>query len=240
MGTKLGARVNLSFAYEWVDMSIPLYNAVPMPSYAGIAQFRTLKSNILRPLSTLAPGSALFHQGDPGADVIQLVKGTMCSYHPTTDGERLISSFILPGESFCLSFKGKRAFSVEAISECLYRRLTASEMAGLPDPKHLDELIRTEAFQLHTSALDRLHRRADEKTAAFILDLAFRSGGTVSDGSRVRLEMSRADMAAYLAVTIETMVRSLKRLCRSQIVQALTTHEFEIRDLRRLRQYAGD
>ena len=219
-------------------MSMPQHNAVRTPNYAGVAQLNTPKPNILRPLSTLAAGSLLFDQGDPGADVIQLVKGTMCSYHPMHDGERLISSFILAGESFCLSFKGKRAFSVEALSECLYRRLTLSELGNLPDTEPLEELIRSEAFRLHSSALDRLHRRADEKTAAFILDMARRSGGAVSDGAHVHFEMSRADMAAYLAVTIETMVRSLKRLCRSQVVHAVTMHEFEIRDLKRLRQYA--
>lgn len=221
-------------------MSIPQYNAVRMPNHVGIAQVSILRPHTVRPLSALSAGSVLFDQDDPGTDVIHLVKGTMCSYHPTKDGERLISSFMLAGEFFCLSFKGKRAFSVEAVSECLYRRLTVFEAANLPEAEPFDEMIRSEAIRLHASALNRLHRRADEKTAAFVLDLARRSGGAVSNGSRVRFEMSRADMAAYLAITIETMVRSLKRLCRSQAVQAITMHEFEIRDLKRLREYAGD
>jgi CRP/FNR family transcriptional regulator, anaerobic regulatory protein len=197
-----------------------------------------------KPLSQLRSGQTLFFEGDPGSDVFLLVKGTIC-FHRFISGDcRVVLGFSLANEVFSLSLNEKHLCSADAVSDCLFRRLSRAELESM---RHngsglLEEVtnhLRNEPWRLQFDTLNRLHMTADESVARFICEIGSRSNPRFTNGSRVHLDMSRADIASYLGLTVETVVRSLKRLTASGAMIAFAPHDFGIRDLESLMFHAG-
>jgi len=211
--------------------------AVRRVSISQIAEAPNVKA---RNVTRIEAGTSLFHQGDAGTNAIFLIKGTMCSYRITKDGDRLINGFMLSGEIFRHSYDGVRVNSVDAISDCIFQRLTPTDLDALgaagTHSKQLDRLPH-EGWKMTSDLLNRLHMSGDQRVAHFILDFAQRSNAA-SDNSPFNLQMSRAEIASYLGLTTETVVRSLKRLAVEGMFTAITPHDYRIRDLKRLRELA--
>ncbi len=61
-------------------------------------------------------------------------------------------------------------------------------------------------------------RTAEEKVAAFLLNLQTRYGRIGAMSVNVPLPMSRQDIADYLGLTIETVSRTLTKLAKEKVV----------------------
>lgn len=198
-----------------------------------------------KPLSQLRSGQSLFFEGDQGSDVFLLVKGTIC-FHRFISGDcRVVLGFSLAGEVFNLSLNGRHLCTAESVSDCLYRRLSRSELEAMRENgsgllEDVTNHLRNEPWKLQFDTLNRLHMTADESVARFICEMGSRTNPRFTNGSRVHLDMSRADIASYLGLTVETVVRSLKRLTASGAMIAFAPHDFGIRDLGSLLFHAGN
>jgi CRP-like cAMP-binding protein len=140
-----------------------------------------------------------------------------------TDGRRQIIDLLLPGDFFGFTVSNEYDFSVEAVAEgttvACYPRLHV-EMLADEDPRLAREL-RQAAF----AALSRLQTQllivgritALEKVGSFLLEMA----GRLSDGAidRVVLPISRYDIADYLALSVETVSRSLTDLKHRGVIE---------------------
>ncbi len=213
--------------------------------YTGLAfQSRVHSAVSSKPLSQIRAGQALFHEGDQGSDVVQLVKGTVSLQRFISDECRVVLGFVLAGEVFSMSLNGRHICSADAVSDCLYRRLGNSEIEssrenGADFVGELANHLRDEPWRLQFDTLSRLHLSADESVARFICEIGMRSNLRLMNGSRVHLDMSRADIASYLGLTVETVVRALKRLTASGAIIAFAPHDFGIRDAESLLVQAG-
>jgi CRP-like cAMP-binding protein len=132
------------------------------------------------------------------------------------DGRRQIVDLLLPGDFFGFTARAEYGFAVEAVMEgtliAAYPRRRV-EMLADTDPQ-LGRELREISFQI----LSRLQAQllivgrvtALEKVGSFLLEMAAR----LSDGpaDRVVLPISRYDIADYLAVSVETVSRSLTDL----------------------------
>jgi CRP-like cAMP-binding protein len=197
-----------------------------------------------KPLSQIRAGQALFFEGDQGSDVFLLVKGTICFHRFISADCRVVLGFSLAGEVFSLSLNERHLCSAEAVSDCLYRRLSRTELDAMRGDgrSFLEEVtnhLRNEPWRLQFDTLNRLHLTADESVARFICDIGSRSNPRFTNGSRVHLDMSRADIASYLGLTVETVVRALKRLTASGAMIAFAPHDFGVRNLESLLIHAG-
>ena len=197
--------------------------------------FRAQRVEVAKPLLQLRLGSSLFFEDDEGDDVFHLVEGTIAFYRFMSDDHRVICGFALAGEVFNMSHRGRQFCSAEALSDCLYWRrswqdVEANRTEGAMRDKYL-ACLHSEPWTMQLQALHRLHLSADESVAHFIVEIGRRANPALTNGSRVRLEMSRADIASYLGLTVETVVRSLKRLTSDGLLIAYTPHEFGICDL---------
>jgi CRP/FNR family transcriptional regulator len=198
-------------------------------------QLSARRPEAAKPLSQLRAGSSLFFEGDEGDDVFHLVEGTIAFYRFMSDDHRVICGFALAGEVFNMSHRGRQFCSAEALSDCLYWRrswqdLEANRTEAAMREKYL-ACLHSEPWTMQLQALHRLHLSADESVAHFIVEIGRRVNPGLTNGSRVRIEMSRADIASYLGLTVETVVRSLKRLTSDGLLIAYTPHEFGICDL---------
>jgi CRP/FNR family transcriptional regulator len=111
--------------------------------------------------------------------------------------------------------------AAEAVSEVKVCRFARLAFLGYVDSRpHL--LRRLHEFAGHELSLaqDQMlllgRRTAEEKVAAFLLNLQTRYGRVGTISVNVPLPMSRQDIADYLGLTIETVSRTLTKLAREK------------------------
>ena len=80
-------------------------------------------------------------------------------------------------------------------------------------------LFRMLSKELGTASLLAGDHAADERVAAFLLDLAARHAVRGFSGTRLRLSMSRAEIANYLRLAAETVSRVLSRFGAQQLIE---------------------
>jgi CRP-like cAMP-binding protein len=163
-----------------------------------------------------ARGERIYGRDDPVEHWYRVLSGMARKSTVFSDGRRRIVDFLIPGDFFGFSARGERCFDVEAVLEDTtvvhYPRRTLELLAD-NDPD-VGREIRDMAFE----SISRLQARllilgrvtAVEKVTAFLIEMAERSC-EVSD-TAVVLRMSRYDIADYLALSVETVSRSLTSL----------------------------
>lgn len=193
-------------------------------------------------VARLDAGATLFEQGDDARHVYNVTAGTIRLSRTLADGRRQITGFMLPGDFIGLSVRMVHAYSAEAIGPCQVCRFTASQMRDLME--HLPRL----EHELFDRARDELDAAQDqmlllgrkspmEKVASFLLDLAHRCERWGDHADRVRLDMTRTDIADYLGLTIETVSRTLSQFARDGLIRLPAANRWiELCNLQALRQ----
>jgi CRP/FNR family nitrogen fixation transcriptional regulator len=209
----------------------------------GIAYYRHLLTNRPHPLVNLDALAAIipFHrgqeicsQGRPVEHWYLVISGAarQCALRP--DGRRQIVDLLLPGDFFGFAAGEEWDSTVEAVAEGTvvagYPRRQIETLAD-SDPKIARELRRI-AFaalsRLQTQLLILGRITALEKVGSFILEMAARLHD--NDDSRVALPVSRYDIADYLAVSVETVSRSLSDLKQRGTIKLSGTRTVRIVD----------
>jgi CRP/FNR family transcriptional regulator len=174
-------------------------------------------------VKNFAAKTMLFDQGAPAGSVFNVTEGIVRLYKSLPDGRRQIVGFALPGDFLGLALQdryGVAAEAVTAVSVCRFDR--SAFLACVEDKPHL--LRRLHEFAGHELGLaqDQMlllgRRTAEEKIAAFLLNLQTRYARIGATSVTVPLPMSRQDIADYLGLTIETVSRTLTRLVREKIL----------------------
>ncbi len=186
----------------------------------------------------------VFFEGDTKDHVYLVEKGTVCLYKTLPDGRRQIVDFAYPGDLIGLGCPGDHVFSAQAITLTRLRCLPAGllhEMA-LHDPQVGMQLYRALSDQL-LSARDLLltvgQRNATERLGALLLALSRRNERTGADPDRIALPMTRADIADFLSLTIETVSRTFTKLRQSGIIDLVQSSLVVIRDQKALERLAA-
>jgi len=198
------------------------------------------RAHPLKSLDTLAMirpchrSQEICSQDGPAEYVYYVVFGAARRCVLRADGRRQIVDLLLPGNFF--GFTGGDAYdsSVEAVSEgTLVARYPRRRVEALADA---DPELARELRQVALDALSRSRAQllilgrvtAVEKVGSFILEMAAR----LSDGNtdRVVLPLSRYDIADYLAVSVETVSRSLTDLRNRGVIALSGTRTIRIVD----------
>lgn len=168
----------------------------------------------------------LFRAGDPLGPVFKITEGIASVSRTFANGQRQILRFLLPGD-VCgyLSEDGRYSFDGEAITEvvtCTFPRAGFEAFAARnPD---FGEAIRLEMSAVllevgrHMTAVGQLE--ALERVADFLLGLwtTFEARGLHIRA--LRLPMTRADIADYLGMRVETVSRAFTGLRRRGLIEA--------------------
>lgn len=200
---------------------------------AKLEEFRNLGWTL-----RLAPGQALFHEGDPATRVFTLTRGSLKLYKLLADGRRQVTGFLQPGDFLGISVDDEHAFSAEALEE--------AQLCWFPRPRFDDfvddhsamerELYRMAAHELAAAQQQFVllgRKTATERLASFLLVLSERAGPHCRT---VKLPMSRSDIADYLGLTKETVSRVLSALRRDRVIRLESLDTVEILDRDRLEQ----
>jgi CRP/FNR family transcriptional regulator, nitrogen fixation regulation protein len=150
------------------------------------------------------------------------------------DGRRQIVDLLLHGDVFGFTSRDEYDFSVEAIAEgTVVARYPRRRVEMLADA---DPQLAREVRQVAFAALSRLQTQllilgritVLEKVSSFILEMASRL--CTERGNSVALPMSRYDIADYLAVSVETVSRSLTDLKQRGVIKLAGTRVVRIVD----------
>ena len=198
---------------------------------ARLEEFRNLGWTL-----KLAPGQALFHEGDPATRVFTLTRGTLKLYKLLADGRRQVTGFLHPGDFLGISVDDEHAFSAEALEDsqlCWFPRARFDDFVE-DQPKMERELYRMAAHELAAAQQQFVllgRKTASERLASFLLLLADRTSAAEGKKSAmVRLPMSRSDIADYLGLTKETVSRVISSLKRDRIIRLESLEMIRILD----------
>ena len=192
---------------------------------------------------TLKPGDVLVRQGDPANHLFNVTSGSVRVYRLLPDGRRQITGFLFAGDFLGLATGDTYAFSAEAIeasTACRFRRNEyRDEVRNNPalEAALLDRVTHDlAAAQAQMLLLGR--KTAQERIASFLLDLPAHDPCRPGPADHVRLPMTRAEIADYLGLMIETVSRVLTRFKTSGVIRLLSLNELRIEDPARLRAIA--
>ncbi len=208
-------------------------------------QSRTENDSFHLPVSdaiSLAPGLALqgvrrrfsrneeiFGEGEPAEHLYRVVSGVVRTIRFTSDGRRQILAFHFPGDVFGIETGDRHALAAEAVTDSAVSvvRRSMVEAAAARDPQAAHGLLKLvsghlQKSQEHVLVLGR--KGAGERVAAFLLQLADRVRPDIE------LPMSRADIADYLALTIETVSRAFTQMERDHAIDLPSSRHVVVRD----------
>lgn len=173
----------------------------------------------------------IFGQGEAAQYVYRVVSGAVRTIRFSCDGRRQILGFHLPGDVFGIESGAQHTLTAEAVGDCeisLIRR-SLIETAAAQDARAAQALLALMQRQLHAAqehALVLGRKGASERVAAFLLQLTDR----VSTECEIDLPMSRADIADYLALTIETVSRAFTQMERDHTIALPSSRHVVVRD----------
>jgi len=159
----------------------------------------------------------LFADGDAVTSIYRVLSGALCLYKVLPDGRRQVIDFAYSGDVIGLESGSHATYNAQATVatrvSCLPRAIL--DHAAANDPRIAMQLYRTmasnvEAMRDHLICVGQ--RSATERLVGFLLALARRRASVGSGTDCVELPMTRADIADFLGLTIETVSRTLSKL----------------------------
>jgi CRP-like cAMP-binding protein len=171
---------------------------------------------------TVSVGAHLFREGDIATNIYEITEGVFRLSRVLDDGRRQVIAFGLPGD--IIGFPNGTAHhsdceAIQAGAVITYRRHALDTLEGDHDTHQrlLHAALREiSAMQDHLMMLAR--KSALEKVASFLITLSNRIGTSPGGLTRCALPMSRADIADFLGLTIETVSRTLTRLRKAGVI----------------------
>ena len=157
----------------------------------------------------------LFRQGEKVKALYVLRTGSMKNYISIPHGTDHVVRFHLPGDVIALDAIGDQAHSssVQALEDVSLCQIPASCIedgcdVDLKLSMHLLRLTSTQVVREQRRGLILSHRDAAERVALFLLQLSTRYRKHGLPECEFELNMSRGEIASYLALTIETVSRA--------------------------------
>lgn len=206
---------------------------------ANLARFKSMGWTL-----KLAPGQALFHEGDPATRVFTLTTGTLKLYKLLADGRRQVTGFLYPGDFLGISVDDEHAFTAEAVENAQLCWFPSSRFDDFVEDEAVmeRELYRMAAHELAAAQQQFVllgRKTAMERIASFLLSLEQKTRRPREGAAGlVRLPMSRSDIADYLGLTKETVSRVISALKRDHIIRLEELNSIQILDRERLAQLA--
>ncbi|MEZ5994614.1 MAG: helix-turn-helix domain-containing protein [Hyphomonadaceae bacterium] len=180
---------------------------------------------------TFGRNEEIFGQGECADYVYRVVSGAVRSIRYGSDGRRQILAFHMPGDVFGLEPGAAYSLSAEAVGDAevaAIRRslLDAAASESATAAKALIALAQRQLHDVQEHALVLGRKGAGERVAAFLLQLTDRT----APRAEIELPMSRADIADYLALTIETVSRAFTQMERDHTIALPSSRRVVVRD----------
>lgn len=182
--------------------------------------------NIIQRKQVLKKGEFLFKAGDNFDAIYAIRSGSIKSYTISTDGTEQLTGFHLPGEMVGLNAVSTetypsfaKALETSLVCSIPFDRLEtlARDLPGLQ--KQLFRVMSGEIRDEQELMMLLSKKNADEKFAAFVINLSARYQRRGLSGTEFFLSMTRSDIGNYLGLAVETVSRLITRLSKKGLIE---------------------
>lgn len=191
----------------------------------------------------LHKGDYLFRAGEPMRQVFAMRSGSLKTFLLAQEGGEQITGFHLPGELLGLDALGTECYlsyavALETSLVCSIPFAQLEELAG-SIPQLRKQLLSTLSREIHAEQehLSHSRERAEQRLAAFFVQLSQRHSQRGLSAQVFNLPMSRGEIGNYLGLTTETVSRLFTRYRNSGLIR-LNGREIQLTDLPALHQLA--
>ncbi len=192
-----------------------------------------------------ASGDYLYRSGDSFKSLYAIRSGSFKTRILHDDGREQVTGFVMPGEIIGLDAISTDAHTCEAVA------MEASEVCELPFAKlevlsreipslqrHLHKIMSREIVRDQGIMLLLGSMRAEERLAAFLLNLSQRNAAHGMSPTQLTLRMSRLEIGSYLGLKLETVSRAFSHFQEDGLIR-VKARAIEILALPRLRELMG-
>jgi CRP/FNR family transcriptional regulator len=177
----------------------------------GLAELHCLVEHV----GPYRPGESIVRTGDRFGAIFAVRSGTVKTRLVDLEGRELVLGFHLPGELVGLNAIHPETYPCDAVALDVVEvcRFSFPALATLATriPQIQQELFRRLSKDIGEASLRNQESTADERLAAFVLDLSARYEARGFRPDSLHLAMSRSDIANFLGLAAETVSRVLRR-----------------------------
>ena len=174
----------------------------------------------------LRKGATLFRTGDRFASLYAIRSGSCKTVALAADGHEQIAGYHMAGEILGLDgigtdSHGCQAVALEDTEVCAlpFERLQALALQSSGFQRNLYRLISREIARGHALILMLGTMHAEQRLAAFLLDLSQRYHARGYSSCEFVLRMTREEIGSYLGLKLETVSRLFSRFQREGLLQ---------------------
>ncbi len=179
--------------------------------------------------------------GAKRSDVIYLLKSGLLVLSANGSGDRRqLLTILYPGDVFSMALVPPLdGIGLVAMTDCELSRMRPSALDDSPkELREFDALLGERTAELHARSILHIARLAslssESRVAAFILELALRTGQVVNDTVTCDLPLSRSDIADYLSLNADTLSRIMTRLKSRGAVATVGRSRAIVKSVKRL------
>ncbi len=176
-------------------------------------------------------GETLYRMGEPLTAVYAIRFGTLKTHVTMEDGRTQITGFHLPGEVVGLDGLSEMqhasdATALEDTEVCVVRFDDLQTLSGtLPSlQQQFLRLMSKEISQDQVMLITLGSMRAEERLAAFLVNMSERLSMRGYSSSEFVLRMSREEIGSYLGLKLETVSRLFSRFAEAGLIQIRQRH----------------
>ena len=185
-------------------------------------------------------GQSLYRAGDPFHSIYAVRSGTLKTSLELADGREQVSGFSLGGELMGLDglADGRHASSATALEDAEVCAIPFAHLCGLSAAnagvQHaLNRLMSREIVREHSLMLLLGSMNAEERLAAFLVNMSQRLKARGYSASEFHLRMSRSEIGSYLGMKLETVSRTFSSFQQQGLLEVDKRH-IRILDIGRL------
>jgi len=207
--------------------------ARPLSVCASIDDADLIRLDALAEHLNLQAGDTLTRAEDPALHVFNITSGSVRVYKLLADGRRQIVGFLFAGDFLGLATGDNYVFSAEAIepvTACRFRK--ADYRTLIRETPALETALLDRASHELAAAQNQMlllgRKTALERVSTFLMELPGHDPARQGQDGRVHLPMTRAEIADYLGLTIETVSRVFTRLKTQGVIRLLSLTELRV------------
>lgn len=188
-------------------------------------------------------GSYLLHEEDSTKYVYNLSSGVSAVERLASDGRRQIMAFIYPGDFIGVSAGPAYSISDRALTDMTACKWHIRDIQALyVKYPELEQRVHEIATRILAATMDQIfvlgRKNAIEKIAYFLLYIDKRQVKFDGHTDEFTLPMTRADIADYLGITIETVSRAFSFLKKKGLIELSQNWVVRLLDKEKLAEIA--
>ncbi len=198
--------------------------------------------SVAHPVS-VEKGGYLLHEEDSTKYVYNLSSGVSAVERLASDGRRQIMAFVYPGDFIGISSGSSYSISDRALTDVTACKWHMRDIEALYETHpELEHRVHEIATRVLAATMDQIfvlgRKNAVEKIAYFLLYIDKRQVKYDGHTDEFTLPMTRADIADYLGITVETVSRAFSLLKKQGLIELSQSWVVRLLDEERLAEVA--